>query len=815
MGPDIGSNHGVPGDGKKGRGGASWLAASLLALAACGPDVAPLTMPDAIRSIILERGEALQLIDRAGSPAHPLAPGEDARALLYAAPLEALFGNALPTGRAAPDEPLSEAVPTPDATWSYSADEGAWRPSTPEPLPVVSHLALRCQAAGGCLVAGACSRPCPSPTQPAQPTPPDPPRPLERASCPAGWTAVDHAPGVPGCAPPPLPAARACPGATAPSADGGCAPVGTACDAYAAWVPPGRPVVMVVPGDLARAAAESAADAVLVLSPGTWSFDGRLQDDRLLLGACASGTTLRGRVSVRGRAAIANLTLVTEQNSAIDVQRDGDVTLRGVVIESARGYGVTVEAATLRADQLVIRGSTTSGVILGNGSRGELRGVVVDGGAGYGVNVVRSRAWLHDLHVRGLRATPSGVGAGLLVASASVTLSRGDFDDNAGGGILTDGSSLAVDGLRVRGGLDATGLFLRLGSTASVSAASFEGLGGTAIRVDGGSRASLVDVSVDGAHRGAEVDTNSALTMTRAHLRRTIEEGVLAEAGPATLHDLVASELYPDARDRRAALVLGPGSSLRHGYLRLGQGTGVALDAAAMRDVTLVGSMASTTERTACGVSVGGGGGGIERVRLLGWFEHGIEARDAAVRTVGLVDVDIDAVVMGDALRVRGCSALDGERVRIGGTPASAVQLGQQEEPCAAAHRLKDLTLSGFTKKGLELVGPATLTLEKASIRGEGSSIVLGGSLPAADISDLRAEHVSATAGDAVKLELTRFELAGADFGVTLEAPDVSGSALTHGRITGNGLQVRASPSAREVLRAGLDTVHGTILVLR
>lgn len=195
---------------------------------------------------------------------------------------------------------------------------------------------------------------------------------------------------------------------------------------------------------------------LLSVCPGEWYIYIRAESDVLIRGAGADATTL----NASGRSAV----IRTKGDYQLDVQ---GLTLRGGLSQHGGGLYAT-NGASVRIVDCVIEDNT----------------VHVDGHGGGVCVSERSEASLVGVTFRGNSAAEGG---GLAVMSSAASLVDVVFEGNSaegtyfpgyGGGLFTEGSSVAIDGAVFRDNVaasDGGGLAVWYGSSLTLHSADFEG----------------------------------------------------------------------------------------------------------------------------------------------------------------------------------------------------------------------------------------------------------------------------------------------------------------------------------------------------
>lgn len=362
-----------------------------------------------------------------------------------------------------------------------------------------------------------------------------------RMSCPAGWSVAEVEEGVSACDA--FGGARErCSGASAHFVgEAGCRAIGTSCpaDGLPADAPAGAVFVAAGAsgGDGSRSAPLGTIDEALAVAPegGTIAIGvGRYEGAILirgrslsLLGACpetilANDSTVLSAVD--GAASVSNLTFAGSRNAV--TARGGDVVLDDVLVEGCGQVGYVFVEGSIRATDLIARG-TDLGAVGANGGEVHLERFAFEDLGGDAFDMAGATLVALDGVVDG--TDPSSVTAGVLYGGATVTLERVAFaSESLGSVIVDDASALSLTDVVMRssgaapaprfginglngGSIELTRVWLEGGSALSV------GVG------DPGSRLALEDVVISemrpapggGEGHAIEVDTGATARLTR------------------------------------------------------------------------------------------------------------------------------------------------------------------------------------------------------------------------------------------------------------------------------------------------------------
>lgn len=283
---------------------------------------------------------------------------------------------------------------------------------------------------------------------------------------------------------------------------------------------------------------------LLTICPGEWHIYIRVESDVVIRGAGAASTTLdAGRASAVIR---------TKGDYQLDVQ---GLTLRGGLSQHGGGLYAT-NGASLRVTDCVIEDNT----------------VDLDGHGGGICVSERSEAALVGVTFRGNSASEGG---GLAVMDSAASLVDVVFEDNAvegsyfpgyGGGLFTEGSTVAINGATFRGNhaaSDGGGMAVWYGSTVSLQDSAFTGntaSDGAGLHVLFGevtaSGLELMGNTAEGRGGGAQI-RYGALTLSASELSDNAAGGggglALEEASLA----LSAVEVTGNRADEGGGLYLG------------------------------------------------------------------------------------------------------------------------------------------------------------------------------------------------------------------------------------------------------------------
>lgn len=805
-----------------------WGVAWLLVLA-CGSRGEPLAVPATTNTVVSAYGSGLVVEGRdVLSPARAFGVDEAVRVYLYPEAPEVLFAGVVPDSPAPPGA-LSELIPATNEAFAWVPSTQAWVPlGVGDERPQVVARAVRCAAAGGCVLAsGRCQAPCPARPEPAAPVPPQPVAPPRFRPCPAEWREVELPEGVEGCEAPAQPVAAACSGPRRTRrADGACVDVGAPCADASLRVPPGRgPAQVVAPGRLDAALAASADDAVLLLGGGEWTLSSPLLGRRLLLGRCAAETYVRGVLDARGDVGVSGLTLAgAVADTTVTVAPGARLELAGVVVEGSAAHAVRVEGGQLRVRDGALRGGAVATLALVGTSSSTLRDVAVDADAGMavstsaGAQLGAAEVWLRAGREPALRSHDT-----------TVVLDHVDVVHGGMTALHLTTSRLRAVGLRVTGGAgpDGRAVVLDTTSTATLSASAVVGVAGHAIHAEH-SALRLEDLWVHEADQ-ALMATSVALVWRRARLDGLREGGVQVIAG-----SLDAEDSWVESRQAgRTEAVLrldGPSTMTRTVVSASGEPSALVAvtKGGVLRDLRVESAPSGTSAPT--GLLQTQGSVRLERALFRGTFNVGVSLSSVSslpdnFGSISMADVTVTATAGRNAIYIGPCNDVTLDRVRVDGRSRVAVAL-EAESRCMIARTVRDLYVRGADTLGLTATGQ--LNLQRADIAGAGLRIrgaeTIAAELPVrVAIEDLRVDagdgRMSALtlAHRTARLTVERFSLEGR-VGVDLiteellsfdEDPSLR-VRLSEGRITAvtAGLQLlRAAvrPGMLDELLSGVD----------
>jgi hypothetical protein len=690
-----------------------------LATLACGSRGEPLAVPETTNTVVSAYGAALAIEGRDDlSPARAFGVDEAVRVYLYPEDPEALFFGVVPEGLAPPGA-LSELIPATDAAFAWVPAAQAWVPlAVGDERPQVEARAVRCAAAGGCVLAsGLCQRPCPPRPEPAAPIAPQPVAPPRFRPCPAEWREVELADGVEGCEAPALPLVPACSGPRRTRrVDGACVDVGAPCADASLRVPPGRgPAQVVAPGRLDAVLEASAEDAVLVLGGGEWTLSRPLLGRRLLLGRCAAETRVRGLVDARGDVGVSGLTLAgAPGDTTVAVASGARLALDGVVVEGSGAHAVRVDGGQLRARDAALRGGALATLALVGTSSVTLREVAVDGDAGA---AVRSEAGAH-FHVAEARLT-AGAEAALISHDTTVVLDHVDVVHGGMTALHLTTSRLRAVGLRVTGGASTDGraVFLEGATTATLSASAVIDVAGRAVHAEH-STLRLEDFWV---HDAVDAVATVAVDLV---LRRVRMDGL--RGGPLhVVEGRLASEdlwlAYALTDPTRAAIRLDGSSALARTVVwASGEPSAIVAltKGGILHDLRLESPAGAGSSPP--GLLQTQGSVRLERASFRGAFSAAISLSSASSSpdsfgAIEMSDVTVSATVGRNAVYVGPCNDVTLDRVSVEGRSQIAVAL-EAESRCTIARTVRDLRVRGAESLGLTATGQ--LQLQRLDIVG-------------------------------------------------------------------------------------------------
>lgn len=796
---------------------------------ACGSSGEPLAVPDTTQTVVSAYGGVLAVVGRDDlSPARAFGVDEAVRVYLYPEAPEALFSGLVPDGFAPPGV-LSELIPATDEAFAWVPAVQAWAPlGMSDERPQVVARAVRCAAAGGCVLAsGRCERPCPARPEPALPMAPQPVSPPRLRPCPAEWREVVLADGVEACEAPALPVAEACSGPRRTRrSDGACVDVGAPCADASQRVPPGRgPAQVVAPGRLDAALEASAEDAVLLLGGGEWTLSRPLLGRRLLLGRCAAETRVRGLLDARGDVGVAGVALAgAPGETTVAVAPGARLVLDGVVVEASALHAVRVDGGQLRVRDAALRGGARAALALAGTSSVTLREVAVDDDAGAGV-WAEAGAQLQATEVR----VRVGAEPAVFSQDATLTLDRVDVVHGGPMALHLTASRVRALGLRVTGGSGADGRAVVLdgATTATLSASAVLDVAGRAIYAEH-STLRLEDVWVHDAQE-ALVTADVALVWRRVRMDRLRGGGVQVVEGRLEAEDSWVDSSQADPT--KAVLRLdGPCTLTRTAVRASGEPSAIVAltKGGVLRDLG-VESVPSGGGAPA-GLLQTQGGVRLERALFRGKFNVAVSISSVSALpdnfgSIEMADVTVSATVGRNAVYIGPCNDVTLDRLRVEGRSRIAVAL-EAESRCAIARTVRDVYVRGSDALGFTATGQ--LNLHRADIAGAGLRIrgaeTIAAELPVrVVIEDLRVDvgdgRMAALtfAHRTARLNVERFSLEGR-VGVDLiteellsfdEDPSLR-VRLAEGRITAvtAGLQLlRAAvrPGMLDELLSGVD----------
>ncbi len=695
----------------------------------------------------------------------------------------------------------------------------------------------------------------------AEPAVPEAPAPPGR-SCPAGFTTT--ADGV--CDPWPDGPLDCGPAEIHVPGSDGCEQLGPTCPGEGEWAadlpasgvryvksgaPAGGDGSRTAPfasiGDAARA---SGAGDVVALARGTYAEAvGNLRGGVTLRGACAGETIIVAPSPVAATLTVAGMDVairdVTLSGSGLGVSASGSVSVRleNVIVDGNENLGIEATfGAHVEAEGLIVRG-TRAGIV-GRGLDVEqegtatIRRAVFEDNSGIGVFAADGGVVALDAVV--VRQTRSGTGSEGLHAQggASVTVARSVFEDRRESGVLAfdEGTEVTLEDVVVR----------RIVPTSAVSAES----SGHGVAVHEGARVGAQGLYVDQAEdfgivitrgasfegedvvvseivprmdafgRGASVENDGHLQLTRTVIRDVFEAGVRAEGSTLLATDLRVTRVQPRPSDG-----LGVGITVNGGRAELERvlvedaaDYGVQLELAgtegSLHDVTIQGI--GTDENAGYGLSLTNGvvvDGARIRIEDVGGA--GLVAGGDGTRG-SLTDLTIDGVdarlltsageEFGGGIQVERGASVALERVAVHDTTHVAVNVLDAEL------HLLDLGIDTCRENrmgqfgwGLNADLASVVDLQRVEIDGAhglGIGVFSGSDVSVRDVVVQNTESNSATGqlGRAVVAQLGGVvELAGASLRNNREVGMLAmghGSIITASQVTVEGTRVAACAEA-------------------
>jgi hypothetical protein len=476
-------------------------------------------------------------------------------------------------------------------------------------------------------------------------------------------------------------------------------------------------------GTIAAALADAPEGTIVALGPGTFDEAVQLRRGVTLWGACVAATIVTcsapddvaGTIDVRGADAVVRNLRVGGARAGLTV--DGavpSVSLDGVLIEGATGYGVRVTRARVVGRDVVVRdtaglpGSGTLGLGLwaGEGARVELSAAVVE----------RSRLF-------GVAA--QGSGTTLRLVATSVRDGWGQESDGTGGAgvVVGDGASAELVGVAIERNRDIGLWVYGEGTEATLTGAVVrETMGrrldeqyGLGVEVSNGARATVARSLLDrNTETGAwALDAGTRLTLiddvvrdTRARaLTGLYGQGVVAQGGAAV--------------DLSRAILAGNRSS---GVSGLDAGTRLTL-----ADVVVRGTRGQELDKRYGSGLLASRGAGVEVARAL--FDRnttdGVRATGLGT-TLRLTDVTVTTTrsqeldgMWGIGLVVGVGAAAEVERIElVENRYAGVVAFGERTEAALSDLSVRDTLgqeLNGLGGRGMEVVLGAVVEVERAA----------------------------------------------------------------------------------------------------
>ena len=410
-----------------------------------------------------------------------------------------------------------------------------------------------CIDVGGCfdrdLADGtACRRPCPTPTSPEPATSPTPPT----VACPPGWsgteactpfpngvpTCPEHTTVVPGEATcrapgPPCPAGEwpeGLSGGNIAFVRRGANGNGTIGDPYgtiSSAIGSGRPTI--------------------ALAKGQHDGDVTLPDGISLVGACASGTHVVGRLRAGGAVEIRNLR-VSGPREGIDAEGRGTtLTLSGVIVADTGLAAIDVNAgATLNGDDLLVGPNTKRGLRVTSGASATVSRAVIDRAVRLGVYAQddTTAVTLADVAILATQPDPDDddqfgraldIERGGTVSAQRVFIrgshNLGVFVADRSSLVLTDGV-VSETNSRANDGAFGDGIHALRGGQIQLERVWLDGNRRHQVFLSGETAtATLTDVRISNAREEENGGEGSALRVyqtARAHLIRTVVDGTPA-----------------------------------------------------------------------------------------------------------------------------------------------------------------------------------------------------------------------------------------------------------------------------------------------
>ncbi len=590
-------------------------------------------------------------------------------------------------------------------------------------------------------------------------------------------------------------------------------------------------------GSIAAALARASAGTTVLLAPGRYAEIVVPPAGVAIEGACASGTILAPTLDSRDLPGTFHVErgVVALRHVTIDAPRigisalGGDLTLEGVVIASARRFGIVVGHAMLHASAIAIRNvvDLDARAFQVEGGSAELERADLGGARDLGVALYgEARATLSDVRVRGVpgSSSPEAGGGIQLTGSSTATLERIAIENvqSAAVTVLETGSLTLRDSV-VREVVDAPGVVTEArgiqftdGTRGTIERCRIVGTPGPGLLVRG--EVAARDIVLEGT-RGISVAETGVLTLERASLTSSHYVAVrLISGGHATITDLDIAGVEADPAGEFGYGVEAQGSTLAVTRARVVGAHGVAL--AMLDDSTGTGADLDLrdsepnpmTGRFGLGIVVTRGGGFVgERVTVERCADAGIAVGDGS--SIELSDLVVEhtrqnrnvdgngygLVSLGDATITRARF----EANHGAGVFASGGTVTIEDAEILRNEAIENVTLGrGIGAQGGGRVEARHVFVHHHEgaglIASEPGSIIVGDDIAIADIttssSDCETEAcaaygVAAGAFESGTIQLSRFTIERSGLcGVYAERPGAV--TLREGRVTGSAVAV-------------------------
>lgn len=631
-------------------------------------------------------------------------------------------------------------------------------------------------------------------TRVVRPAPPGEVKPIDRAGCPPGWSAVE---GKPACEPWPGPAATCAPDEARFPGTIGCARLGTTCgaDGYATGLP-ATGVLFVNPaapagGDGSRAAPlatlraavnRAASGSIIALSEGTHFAAGPLPSNVTVWGACVARTTLSSQSSVPAIAyadtpgvVVRNLRISGQGSGARAIGSGASLSLKDVVIEGVDGVGWgAVDGARATGDSVVVRdvrpvGTVSLGIASIGGALLDATRLIVAAARGRAVQVTATAtlrdAVLLDTDVLMADQTAEAV----WVANGTLTLERSLVQGTHGAGVVVGtGSTVTLTDVVVRDTVITPGASTERGQAVLLLdgvlqadrlwlsnnvLAGLEAVGPMA-------SATVRDSFIEGTQRSTQSAAGVGVSLSlgaRAALERVVARSnatggldALSSGSEFTLIDVVVSDTRATVEGGGYALFLTAGSRATVTRARFEQSTGTAvivIGTLQASDVVVRGTRHALTTDAPGGIGFSVARGGT--AALSRWAFENNQGTGILVGDGTLTGSDL---AIRDGTPTLGESAASGVACLLGTATLSKVHVERAVGIGIAGYSRGRLTLNDLivTKTKARECGPGceppppvgVLSIQKAAVRLGGFVVADNGGFGLAlDDGELDAER--------------------------------------------------------------------------